>query len=126
VTDARELLGPAVVIWDGIVQALQADHGELEPDWKPSKSDFGSMCALKLGKRTVVYLTPETDAVLVAVVLGERATTAALAGRLPEAVKTLLREARPYAEGRGIRLRATKVADVKVVRELVSLKLSRA
>jgi hypothetical protein len=48
-------------------------------------------------------LTPEKGAVRVAVVLGERAAALALACDLPEPIKTMVREAKPYAEGWGIR-----------------------
>src|SRR5512137_1751244 len=97
-----ETLGAAQEVWNAIIDALAAEHGTLTTEWKASQSDFGWMCALKQKQRTVVYLTPEHGAVRVAVVLGEWAATRALASELPDVIKALIGEARPYAEGRGI------------------------
>lgn len=116
-------LGRAQVVWDAIHEAVTARYGPLTPEWKASKSEFGWMCALKQGKRTVVYLTPEAGAVRVAVVLGERAANAALASGLPKSIRTLIAEARPYAEGRGIRFPVESAAEVVVVTDLIALKM---
>jgi uncharacterized protein DUF3788 len=118
-------LGAAREAWDAIHEALTARCGTLDPEWKPSKSEFGWMCALKQGKRTVVYLTPEAGAVRVAVVLGERAAKNALASGLPKGIKTLIEEARPYAEGRGIRFPVSSVAEVAVVTDLIAIKMEK-
>jgi hypothetical protein len=68
-------------------------------------------------------LTPEKDEIQVAVVLGERAAALAETSDLPQAIKTLIRETRPYAEGRGIRFAIQSAAEVPVVLELVKTKL---
>ncbi len=119
-------LGAARSVWDAIVGGVVAKHGAVEREWKASKSDFGWMCLLKQKKRTLLYLTPEKGTVRVGIVLGERAVALALASGLPEGVKTLLREARPYAEGRGIRFPATSAADVATVLALVLFKTTPA
>ncbi len=123
-TSVVRRLGSARDAWDAIVAAVEEAHGPLASMWKPSKAGFGWWCALKKGKRTVVYLTPEDGAVRVAVVLGERAVARALDSALPEAIKTLIREARPYVEGRGIRFEVRTPAEVGVVTELVAIKMS--
>lgn len=115
-------LGPVKAVWAGIVAALEQAHGPLDREWKTSKSDFGWMCLLKQKSRTLLYLTPEKGAIRVAVVFGERAVALALASDLPGEIKQLLTEAKPYAEGRGIRFAVTSVAEVPTVAKLVALK----
>jgi hypothetical protein len=117
-------LGDALEIWDTLVAALEAEYGPLTAEWKASKSDFGSMCAWKQKKRTVVYLTPETEAVCVAIVLGERAAQAALDSDLPATIKSLIAAARPYAEGRGIRLSVKSLDELPAILQLAALKMS--
>jgi len=80
------------------------------------------MCLLKQKKRTLLYLTPEKDAVRVAIVLGERAVALALASGLPEEIKVLIRKAPPYVEGRGIRFPICSANDVPIVSDLVAIK----
>lgn len=122
--DLSATLGPALDVWREILAAVSERFGPVVPEWKPSKSGFGRMCLLRQKKRTLLYLTPEDGQVQVAIVLGERAAADALAGRLPEAIKELIREARPYAEGRGIRFPVSSLADVAVVAELVGFKMA--
>jgi hypothetical protein len=115
-------LGVAQDIWKAIIAALAEKYGPIDLEWKSSTSDFGSMCLLKHKKRTLLYLTPEKNAVRVAIVLGERAVGVAMASRLPKAIKTMLQEAKPYAEGRGIRFPVSSAADLPVVEKLVAIK----
>jgi hypothetical protein len=115
-------LGSAREAWDGIIAAAAERFAPLEQEWKPSKSGFGRMCLLKHRKRTLLYLTPEKETVIVAVVLGERAAEIALASDLPESIKILVREARPYAEGRGIRFPVASAAEVSAVSRLAAIK----
>ena len=115
-------LGPAQKVWDGIIGALAETYGAIDKEWRPSKANFGWMCLLKHKKRTLLYLTPEKETILVAIVLGERAVALARASELPENIKALIEEARPYAEGRGIRFPVGSPADVPVVTELVAIK----
>lgn len=120
--DLKVELGSAAVLWEQIITALEKEHGPLEREWKSSKSDFGRICLLKQKKRTLLYMTPEKEEITIAVVLGERAVGLALDGDLPEEIKTLIREARPYVEGRGIRFPVNSAADIPTISNLVKYK----
>jgi hypothetical protein len=115
-------LGSTATIWDEIITALEKEYGPLDREWKPSKESFGRICLLKQKKRTLLYMTPEKEKIIIAIVLGERAAALALAGGLPEEIKNMIREARPYAEGRGIRFPVSSPAKIPVVLELVAIK----
>lgn len=119
-------LGTAMLVWDAVVETLNGAYTPLVQEWKASKSDFGWMCLLKHRGRTLVYLTPEKRAVLIAVVLGERAVATALRSDLPEDIRHLITEARAYAEGRGIRFAITSRSRVSVVAKLVAIKTQPA
>jgi hypothetical protein len=56
------------------------------------------------------------------VVLGERAYGLAMAGSLPAAIKKLFSEAKPYAEGRGIRFAVNSVSEIPMIAKLVEIK----
>jgi hypothetical protein len=122
--DLAATLGGASESMSAIRGAMAAAHAPLAVVWKPSKSEFGRFCRLRRKDRTLVYLTPEKGRILAAVVLGEKALAAALASDVPKAIKTSIAEARPYADGRGIRLPASTQRDVQVVADLVALKLA--
>ena len=114
-----------MAVWDAIVSALRAEYGDLATEWKSSKSDFGWMCVLKQKKRTVIYLTPEVGVVRVGLVLGERAVSHALASDLPDDIKALISEARPYAEGRGIRFPVKSIKALPMISTLVAMKMAK-
>jgi hypothetical protein len=121
-TELEAALGSASVWWSGIVAALGAAMPPLETEWRPSKLAFGRMCLLRHKKRTLLYLIPDDDGFLAAVVLGERACGLALAGSIPAAIKRMIADARPYAEGRGIRFPVRSLRDVKTAVRLVEFK----
>jgi hypothetical protein len=123
-TDAelKAVLGDAGALWTGIVRVVEDEVSPLDTEWKPSKTEFGSMCLLRYKKRTLLYLTPEKETVTVAIVLGERAYGLAMTSSLPAAIKKLFAEARPYAEGRGIRFAVSSPNDLSTIRQLVEIK----
>jgi hypothetical protein len=118
----KGLLGPALSVWSEIISHAQAIYAPLAETWKPSKTEFGHMCLLQHKKRTLLYLTPDQGRIWVAVILGERAFQLALASSLPDGIKKLLLEARPYAEGRGIRFAIHSPDELATVATLLEIK----
>jgi hypothetical protein len=115
-------LGPAEGAWRGVVAAIGKRFSPLEVQWRPSKSDFGRICLLQHKKRTLVYLMPQKKEITVAVILGEGAYNIAMTAAIPEQIKQMFREARPYAEGRGIRFPLRSKRDVGLIVQLVEIK----
>jgi hypothetical protein len=124
-TDAelKATLGSADALWSGIVRAVEAAASPLDAEWKPSKAEFGRICLLQHKKRTLLYLTPDKEKITVAIVLGERAYGLAMASSLPAAIKRMFSEARPYAEGRGIRFSVSSSIDISTIKKLVEIKI---
>src|SRR3974390_522907 len=121
--ELKETLGAAYSIWSGLVADVEAKAHPLDQTWNTSKAEFGRMCLLQHHKRTLLYLTPDKEKVTVAIVLGERAYGLAMESSLPDGIKKMLSEARPYAEGRGIRFPISSPSELSTVSELVDLKL---
>ena len=113
-------------LWAGIIQSAETIYSPLTKLWKPSKAEFGRMCLLQQKKRTLLYLTPDRDKVWIAIILGERAYQLALSSSLPDGIKKLFREAKPYAEGRGIRFPISSQGDLSTVAKLLEIKTAPA
>ena len=92
-------------------------------EWRRHSNTSPWVLKVSQGDRTLFYVTPKADQFDVTVVLGERAVTAALAGRVRKALHASIRSARPYVEGRPVRVAVTCEADVAGVEELVAVKL---
>lgn len=120
--ELKAVLGAAFTLWTAIIRTVEDAHAPLDQLWKPSKSAFGRVCTLQYKKRTLLYLSPETKQIQAAIVLGERAYELAMNSALPADIKTLFSEARPYAEGRGIRFAVSSPKDLPVVSLLVEIK----
>jgi hypothetical protein len=123
-SELKTALGSAYPTWCSIIKTVEAAASPLEQTWKPSKAEFGKICLLQHRGRTLLYLTPDKDRVTVAIVLGERAYGLAKDSSLPEGIKKMLSEARPYAEGRGIRFPISSSSEISVVDQLVKIKLA--
>jgi hypothetical protein len=118
------VLGRSAPHWDVLTQHLQDEYGPLAQEWHFAGDKYGWSLRLKKAKRTIIYLLPEKDAFLAALVFGERAVAAIRQSDLPADVKALVEAARPYAEGRGIRLEVRRRTDVDCVRKLAAIKMA--
>lgn len=123
-SELKAALGSAEALWYGIIRVVEAAISPLDTEWKPSKADFGRICLLQHKKRTLLYLTPEKEKVKIAIVLGERAYGLAMASSLPAAIKKMFSDAKPYAEGRGIRFSVSSLKDVPTIKKLVEIKIT--
>lgn len=117
-------LGKAQSVWTKLTTAVEKEFAPLEQLWFPAKTlSFGKYCRLMRKDRTFLYLVPERGAVMVTVILGERAFGLAMESTLPTPIKQMLKEAKVYSEGHCIRF-PVKAADVPVVVQLVQLKMT--
>src|SRR3974377_692228 len=106
-----EPLGPALKLWNALVEGLARDHG-IEPEgWV--RSSF----PLRLGKRRIVYLSPREGWFLSSFALGDRAVAALKAARLPVEL------GKRYVEGTAVRLEVRTAAAVALARKGAAIKL---
>jgi len=123
--ELRAVLNSGFDLWRDIIRTVEEICAPLNQVWKPSKAEFGLICLLQHEKRTLLYLTPDHDKVWIAIVLGERAYGLAMMSSLPDAIKKMFSEAKPYAEGRGIRFPANSLSQVSLIKKLVKIKTTR-
>jgi hypothetical protein len=124
-TELKKCLGSAYELW-GLVQQTTEQHlAPINLLWKPAKIPFGRVGCLQHKGRTLLYLIPSPGKLEVSIVLGERAVGLALESPLPAAIKKLIREARPYVEGRGIRFEATQPSDGPIIAQLLACKTAK-
>ncbi|MFA7331151.1 MAG: DUF3788 family protein [Candidatus Delongbacteria bacterium] len=126
--DAAELaaaLGPAAALWGELRRRAEAAHGPLQEEWKHPGKSFGWSLRLKLKERVLLYLTPQQGFLWAGIVLGERASAAALADAgLPPALRQTLADSKAYAEGRGLRLELRPGAELEPLLRLLDHKLA--
>jgi hypothetical protein len=122
--ELRAALGSTQPLWEGLLAHLEAAFPPVTREWQRSGKTGGWYLRLRRKDRTLLYLLLRDGYFLTAFVLGEKATAAVRASGLPAAVITALNEARPYAEGRGIRLETRTAADLATMKALAAIKMS--
>lgn len=122
--ELHRALGKSSSAWPGIISGLEERFSPLELEWRPSKLEFGRMCLIRHKARTLLYLMPMAGQLLVGVSIGERAYEIAQASKLRVSIKKMLADARPYAEGRGIRFVVKSAVDVAQVILLIECKMA--
>ena len=122
---ARELaaqLGPSHAAFLAVTQRGAA----VTCEWKRYGRKSPWVLKVSQGDRTLFYATPKAGAFEATVVLGERATQAALSGRVSKKLHASIRASKPYVEGRPVRVLVRSQADLEGVEELVAVKLDPA
>lgn len=103
--------------------ALAHERTGVACEWKRYSKNGPWVLKVSGGERTLFYLIPQANQFEVTVVLGQRATDAALAGRVRPELHTAIRSAKAHAEGRSVRIVVNGKEDLAGVEELVAVKL---
>ena len=106
--------------------ALTRRGSGVTAEWKRYSRTAPWALKVSRGDRTLFYATPKPGAFEATVVLGERAAEAALSGRVSKSLHASIRAARPYVEGRPVRILVRDERDLAGVEELIAVKLRPA
>lgn len=104
--------------------ALTQRGSSVTCEWKRYSRTSPWVLKVSQGDRTLFYATPRAGAFEATVVLGKRATEAALNGQVSKKLHASIRSAKTYVEGRPVRVVVTNEADVPGVEQLVAVKLN--
>ncbi len=89
-----------------------------------SGEKYGWSFRIKDKKRVIIYLLPQDRFFRVSLVFGQKATDMVLNSTIADNIKTELKNARAYAEGRGIRIDVKDKSSLKDIEELIKIKLA--
>lgn len=92
-------------------------------EWKRYSRKSPWVVKVSEGERTLFYATPMAGAFETTVVLGKRATEAALGGQVSKKLHASILAARPYVEGRPVRIVVKGQGDAAGVEQLLAVKL---
>jgi len=117
-------LGKSNRLWQEIKKHLKAEYGELIEEWKFYGRKSGWVLKTLRKKRNLFFFIPLEGSFQVSFVFGEKAVVAVQKSGLPQELITELKNARKYAEGRGLRIDVKNSADVEHVKKLVEIKVN--
>jgi hypothetical protein len=119
-----KVLGESNKLWNDLKRHLRESYGELIEEWKFYSPKYGWTLKVLKKKRNLFFFSPRPNAFRVSFVFGEKAVSHIEASNLPEKIKIAIRNARKYAEGRGISLEVKSVDEIEEIKKLVEIKLS--
>ncbi|MHC4104171.1 MAG: DUF3788 domain-containing protein [Planctomycetota bacterium] len=117
-------LGDSNRLWKQIKKHLKTDYGELTEEWKFYGQKNGWLLKTLRKKRNLFFFIPLEGSFRLSFVFGDKAVAAAQQSNLPQDLITTLKNARKYAEGRGLQTEVKSSDDVENIKTLVRIKLN--
>ncbi|MFA6276168.1 MAG: DUF3788 family protein [Pedobacter sp.] len=116
-------LGNTFELWKNVEEFTLANFPNAKVEWNFSSEKFGWSFRIKDSKRVLVYLLPRDNFFKTAFVFGQKATEKILESDIAESIKTELKAAKVYAEGRGIRIEVRDNGNFIDLQKLIKIKI---
>jgi hypothetical protein len=116
-------IGDTAKSWEAIKKHIEDIYGAVNEEWKFYGASSGWTLKTLLKKRNLFFLVPLKGYFRVAFVFGDKAVGAVEKSDLPKDLIETLRNARKYAEGRGIRVEVRSLKDAESVMRLIDIKI---
>jgi hypothetical protein len=117
-TGLRDMLGGSFAAFDSFL----AQNNDLRPEWKYYGAKLGWNLKLFHKKRNLCFIAPHDSHWVIGFALGAKAVEAALTSALTNSIKQEIRDAKKYAEGRGVRFSIREMKDLAPVRIVMEIK----
>lgn len=119
----KKAIGKSFKNWQVIHKYVHTKYPDAIDEWSFPGAKYGWSFRIKDKKRAIVYLLPREKYFKAALVFGQKATDEVMKSVVYNVIKDELSKAKPYAEGRGIRI-DVDYKNVKDVLTLIDIKLS--
>lgn len=116
-------LGKTYPLWAEIEEHVATVHGESTEGWKYYGPKSGWTLKTLRRKPNLFFFTPYQGYFRIAFVFGDRTVAEILKSDLPKAVIEEVKNAKKYAEGRGLRVEVKTRRDVESVKKLIAIKV---
>lgn len=124
VEDLKNGLGNTYPIWNAIEDFTRSNYADATGDWNFSGDKFGWSYRIKDKKRVLVYLLPRDQFFKTAFVFGEKALDQIYESDISDKIKAELRNAKKYAEGKGIRIDVKDLSTLTDLQKIVIIKIA--
>jgi hypothetical protein len=122
--DLKLALGVTYEYWKSLEKFARKSVPEASEEWSYSSAKYGWSYRIKDKKRVLIYLLPRDGFFTASMVFGQQATDKILNSEVSGNIKDQLRDARVYAEGRGLRLDVHDDTLIKEIEKLILAKIS--
>ncbi|HLP50374.1 MAG TPA: DUF3788 family protein [Chitinophagales bacterium] len=123
-TDLKNALGNTFEYWTQLANYTHKSFTAAKSEWYFSGEKYGWSFRISDHKRVLIYLLPRDKFFKVAFVFGKKATDEIMSSKIADSIKTELRAAKAFAEGRGIRLDVKNKLMLDDIQKLIAIKLA--
>jgi hypothetical protein len=121
--DLSNVLGEVKTFWDDLKKHVMENYPPVVEDWKHYGKSSGWTMKLLRKKRNLFFSYPGNDEMTVVFVFGDRAVQAVEKSDIPAPIIEELKQARKYAEGRGIKIPVRNADDAEIIKKLIAIKI---
>jgi len=120
----KETLGKTYKLWEEIKRHLAEEYEELTENWKFYNQKSGWLLKTLKKKRNLFFFVPVKGFFKLTFIFGDKAVAAVEESNLPKNIKTTLKNAKKYMEGRGFQIKIKNSKDVEIIKKLVEIKIN--
>jgi hypothetical protein len=121
--DLQDTIGAAYPLWTEIRDQVYEQYPAAAEEWNFPGKKYGWSFRIKDKRRAIIYLLPRDSYFKVAFVFGGKAAEDIQESDIADPIKTELRNARVYAEGRGIQIDVRGEEILDDIQKLIQIKL---
>ncbi|NOQ97479.1 MAG: DUF3788 family protein [Calditrichae bacterium] len=119
-----KVLGESHPLWKEIKKHLDQTFGEIVEEWKYYGLKSGWVLKMLKKKRNLFFFIPMQSFFVISFVFGDKAVNQILETDFPNEIKSAIRNARKYVEGRGLPIEVRSANEVEQVKTLVEIKVN--
>lgn len=120
--DLKQSLNETAKFWFDLKSIVYTLYAKSIDEWSFSKN--GWSYRIKDKKRAIIYLLPRDKFFKVAFIFGQSAYTEIMESDISNKIKNELKEAKVYAEGRGIRIDVVDNSNIDDIQKLIRIKIA--
>lgn len=120
----KKALGKTFPLWKEIEKYTLNKKAGSAGSWNYSGAKFGWSYRISDKKRVIIYLLPRDGFLKTGFVFGGKAYDAVMASKVSDGIKNELKAAKPFAEGRGIRLSVESRTLLKDIKTIIEIKIN--
>lgn len=122
--DLANALAGTYPLWQELAGFTNNLFPSAKNEWHFSGEKYGWSFRISDKKRVILYLLPRDRFFKAAFVFGQKATDHILDSDIAADIKDELRQAKPYAEGRGIRIDVKNKKAISDLKKLIQIKIA--
>lgn len=120
----KSALGQTHSHWKSLEKTVLKEKPDAAGKWYFSGDKYGWSYRISDTKRVLIYLLPRDKFFKVAFVFGAKAYDKIMISSVASSIKTELKNAKAYAEGRGIRIEIKNTDLLQDIAELIHIKIT--